>query len=121
LTDLRFSPEEETFREETRSFLRAKLPARISEKVRTGKRLTRQGRIWRNGTPSFRSAGGWQPIGQRNMGRAGWTVAQAAILDVETAVAYAHMSVKHLQPFADHLNFEVTKMVTPKGVQRSFL
>ncbi|MEZ5654525.1 MAG: hypothetical protein R3E04_01340 [Sphingobium sp.] len=38
--DLSFSPEGEAFREEVQTFLREKLPRRLSEKVKTGKRLT---------------------------------------------------------------------------------
>ena len=39
--DLSFSPEEEAFREEVRGFLTAKLPQRLSDKVRAGKRLAK--------------------------------------------------------------------------------
>ena len=37
--DLNFTPEEEAFRSEVRAFLAAKLPVRLSEKVRSGKIL----------------------------------------------------------------------------------
>src|SRR3546814_16252092 len=40
--DLDFTMEEEQFRAEVRAFLKAKLPARIADKVRTGKRLTKK-------------------------------------------------------------------------------
>lgn len=39
--DLRFTSEEEAFREEVRTFLKEKLPPRIANKVRTGKRLAK--------------------------------------------------------------------------------
>ncbi|MGL1627106.1 acyl-CoA dehydrogenase family protein, partial [Vibrio parahaemolyticus] len=39
--DLSFSPEDEAFRQEVRAFLKEKLPARLSDKIRTGKRLTK--------------------------------------------------------------------------------
>src|SRR3546814_18168041 len=40
--DLDFTMEEEQFRAEVRAFLKAKLPARIADKVRTGKRLIKK-------------------------------------------------------------------------------
>src|SRR5260370_20940555 len=39
--DLNFTPEEEGFRQSVARFLQAKLPQRLSDKVRNGKRLTR--------------------------------------------------------------------------------
>src|SRR5258706_14659598 len=39
--DLNFTPEEEAFRTEVRTFLAEKLPASLSDKVRTGKHLSK--------------------------------------------------------------------------------
>ena len=39
--NLSFTPEEEAFRTEVREFLKNKLPARLADKVRTQKHLTR--------------------------------------------------------------------------------
>ena len=39
--DLEFTPEEEAFRSEVRTFLAEKLPASLAEKVRTGKHLSK--------------------------------------------------------------------------------
>lgn len=85
--DLRFTAEEEQFREEVRSFLREKLPARIADKVRTNKRLTRQDRAdWH----AILNERGWYANHwPREYGGAGWSVAQAAIFDVETSRAHA--------------------------------
>ena len=38
--NLEYTPEEEAFREEVRAFLKEKMPARLSNKVRDGKHLT---------------------------------------------------------------------------------
>jgi hypothetical protein len=64
--DLNFNsrPEEEAFRAEVRAFLNDKLPARLSEKVRSGKRLTKADR--KSGTPSSTSAAGWPTTGPSN-------------------------------------------------------
>jgi alkylation response protein AidB-like acyl-CoA dehydrogenase len=82
--DLSYSPEEEAFRTEVRAFLRDNLPARLSEKVRAGKRLTKAD------TDAILNARGWLanhwPV---EHGGPGWTVAQRAIFDEETALAHA--------------------------------
>ncbi|MGR4889423.1 acyl-CoA dehydrogenase family protein [Sphingopyxis sp. LARHCG72] len=85
--DLQFSREDETFREEVRAFLRDHLPPRLSEKVRTGKRLTKQdmeewhailnGRGW--------LANHWPA----EYGGTGWSVTQKYIFEVEVALANA--------------------------------
>jgi alkylation response protein AidB-like acyl-CoA dehydrogenase len=85
--DLSYSPEEEAFRTEVRAFLRDNLPARLSEKVRAGKRLTKADtEEWH----AILNARGWLanhwPV---EHGGPGWTVAQRAIFDEETALAHA--------------------------------
>ncbi|CAN5405355.1 acyl-CoA dehydrogenase family protein [soil metagenome] len=85
--DLAFTPEEDAFRAEVRGFLREKLPDRISDKVRTGKRLTKQDHeAWH----AILNERGWLathwPV---QYGGPGWNVAQAYIFDVETALAHA--------------------------------
>lgn len=85
--DLQFSREDETFREEVRAFLQDNLPPRLSEKVRTGKRLTKQdmeewhailnGRGW--------LANHWPA----EYGGTGWSVTQKYIFEVEVALANA--------------------------------
>jgi alkylation response protein AidB-like acyl-CoA dehydrogenase len=85
--DLRFTPEEEAFRAEVRTFLREKLPARIADKVRTGKRLTKQDlEEWH----AILNARGWfAHHWPKDHGGPGWSVAQAHIFDIETALAHA--------------------------------
>ncbi|KAK0351221.1 hypothetical protein LTR94_025829, partial [Friedmanniomyces endolithicus] len=87
LMDLRFTPEEEEFRQEVRNFLKEKLPARISEKVRTGKRLTKQDmQDWH----SILNERGWfANHWPKEYGGPGWSVAQSHIFDLETALAHA--------------------------------
>ena len=85
--DLRFTPEEEAFRAEVKAFLREKLPGRIADKVRTGKRLTKADlEEWH----AIVNARGWLtnhwPV---DFGGPGWSVVQANIFDVETALAHA--------------------------------
>ena len=84
--DLRFTAEEEAFRQEVRTFLKEKLPKRISEKVRAGQRLTkRDHEEWH----AILHAQGWLathwPV---EYGGPGWSVAQSFIFDVETALAH---------------------------------
>lgn len=85
--DLCFTPEEEAFREEVRTFLAEKLPARTAEKVRTGRRLTKQDHEEWHAILNERGwlANHW-PV---EYGGPGWTTAQSHIFDVETALAHA--------------------------------
>lgn len=85
--DLSFSPEDETFREEVRSFLGEALPARISEKVRNGRRLSKADmEVWH----AVLARRGWfAPHWPVDWGGTGWTVAQRFIFEVEIALAHA--------------------------------
>ena len=89
--DLRFTPQEEAFRAEVRTFLHNKLPVRIADKVRTGKRLTKQDmEAWH----AILNARGWLANHwPREHGGTGWSVAERAIFDVETALAHAPRTV----------------------------
>ncbi|MDB5737551.1 MAG: acyl-CoA dehydrogenase [Sphingomonas bacterium] len=85
--DLNFTAQEEAFREEVRAFLRDKLPARLAEKVRTGKRLTKADmEAWH----TILNDRGWLanhwPV---EYGGPGWSVVQRYIFEVETALAHA--------------------------------
>jgi alkylation response protein AidB-like acyl-CoA dehydrogenase len=85
--DLSFTADEELFRQDVRSFLRDKLPGRLSGKVRTGKRLTRADyQEWH----AILNARGWLanhwPV---EWGGTGWSVVQRHIFEVEAALAYA--------------------------------
>tara|TARA_R110000782_G_scaffold117364_4_gene207783 strand:+ start:102879 stop:104075 length:1197 start_codon:yes stop_codon:yes gene_type:complete len=85
--DLRFTPEEEAFREEVRAFLREKLPGRIAAKARTGKRMTKADHEeWH----AILNARGWLANHwPTQYGGPGWSVAQAYIFEVEAALAHA--------------------------------
>ena len=85
--DLSFSAEEEEFRAEVQAFLRDNLPRRLSDKVRTGKRLTKADmQEWH----AILNRRGWfanhWPV---EYGGPGWSVAQGAIFDQESALAHA--------------------------------
>ena len=85
--DLRFTPQEQAFRAEIRSFLQEKLPNELSQKVRTGQALTKPDmERWH----SILNAQGWLattwPVAQ---GGTGWTPVQRHIFDEECCLAYA--------------------------------
>jgi alkylation response protein AidB-like acyl-CoA dehydrogenase len=85
--DLRFTPEEEGFREQVRDFLARKLPARLSDKVKSALRLDRADMAqWH----SILSEQGWLashwPV---EHGGPGWSAVQRFIFDTECALAHA--------------------------------
>ena len=85
--DLRFTPEEEAFRAEVRGFVAEKLPRRLSDKVRLGRRLEKADmEEWH----AILNARGWLanhwPV---EWGGCNWTVVQKFIFEVETAMAHA--------------------------------
>ncbi|MBB36033.1 MAG: pimeloyl-CoA dehydrogenase large subunit [Hirschia sp.] len=85
--NLDFTKAEEDFRAEVRDFLKEKLPKRISEKVRTGQRLTKADyEEWH----AILNERGWLATHwPKQYGGTGWSVAQAYIFDLETALAHA--------------------------------
>ena len=85
--DLSFTPEQEAFREEVRAFLRDKLPARIADKVRTGKDLNKADmEEWH----AILNARGWLATHwPKQYGGAGWDVVQSSIFEQEAALAHA--------------------------------
>lgn len=85
--DLNFTDEQKAFREEVRSFLAEKLPSRLSEKVRTGKRLTKADHVQWNAVLNAR---GWlAPNWPQEHGGAGWDAIQRHIFEEEAAAAHA--------------------------------
>jgi hypothetical protein len=85
--DLSFTPAEEAFREEVRAFLRDKLPARLSSKVREGKKLSKADlEQWH----AILHARGWLanhwPV---EHGGTGWSVVERFIFEDEAALAHA--------------------------------
>ncbi len=85
--DLNFTPEDEAFREEVRSFLKEKLPARLSDKVRQGQRLTKQDmEEWH----AILNEKGWLANHwPEEWGGTGWSVIQRFIFETEVAMAHA--------------------------------
>jgi hypothetical protein len=85
--DLRFTPEQEAFRAEVRTFLAEKLPARIANTVRSGRRLSRADMAeWH----SILNARGWLANHwPREWGGPGWDVVQKFIFEHECALANA--------------------------------
>ncbi|KQR81415.1 acyl-CoA dehydrogenase family protein [Sphingomonas sp. Leaf343] len=85
--DLSFTPDEEAFRDEVRSFLKEKLPARLSNKVAHGLSLTREDMVeWH----AVLNARGWLASHwPEQYGGPGWTVVQRSIFEDEIARANA--------------------------------
>jgi hypothetical protein len=85
--DLRFTPEQEAFRAEVRTFLAEKLPARLADKVRSGKRLSRDDMAQWHALLNERGwlANHWP----REWGGPGWDVVQKFIFENECALAHA--------------------------------
>ncbi len=85
--NLEYTPEEEAFREEVRTFLKEKLPARLSNKVREGKNLSKADmEEWH----AILNEKGWlAPHWPEKYGGTGWSVMQKFIFETETAMAHA--------------------------------
>ncbi|WP_226018814.1 acyl-CoA dehydrogenase family protein [Novosphingobium sp. FKTRR1] len=85
--DLSFSPEDEAFRQEVRAFLKDKLPKRLADKIRTGKRLTKADHEeWH----AILNERGWLASHwPKEWGGTGWSVTQGFIFDLETSIAHA--------------------------------
>ncbi len=85
--NLEYTPEEEAFREEVRAFLKEKLPARLSTKVREGKNLTKADmEEWH----AILNEKGWlAPHWPEKYGGTNWSVMQKFIFETETATAHA--------------------------------
>jgi alkylation response protein AidB-like acyl-CoA dehydrogenase len=85
--DLSYSPEETAFRDEVRAFLSEKLPAEMSDKVRAGKELGKEGHDkWH----SILNEQGWlAPNWPREYGGAEWNAVQRHIFEEECALASA--------------------------------
>lgn len=89
--DLSFTPDERTFREEVRAFLREKVPAELTDKVREGRHLSKadHGR-WH----AILNARGWLANHwPREWGGTGWSAVQKFIFDNECALAHCPRTV----------------------------
>lgn len=85
--DLSFSPEENAFRDEVKTFLSEKLPKRLSDKVRKGQRLTKADQEeWH----AILNAKGWLAPGwPKAFGGADWKAVQKHIFEEEACLAGA--------------------------------
>ncbi len=85
--DLAFTPEEQAFREEVRTWVRANLPAHISHKVNNALRLTREDM---QGWAKILGKKGWLAFGwPKQFGGPGWTAVQKHLFEEECALAGA--------------------------------
>ncbi len=85
--DLSFTPEEEAFREDVRTFLAEKLPQDIAEKVKTGKTLTKDDHErWQR---ILEERHWYATTWPKEAGGPGWTPVERHIFDEETAMAHA--------------------------------
>jgi alkylation response protein AidB-like acyl-CoA dehydrogenase len=85
--DLTFSPEEQAFREEVRTFVRENLPASLRHKVVNSQRLTREDHVTWQRTLHERGWGG--PGWPKEHGGPGWNAVQQYIFEEECAAAGA--------------------------------
>ena len=85
--DLNFTPEEDAFRAEVRAFLADKLPARLAEKVRTGRHLSKADmEAWH----AILNERGWLANHwPKQYGGPGWNAVQKFIFENECALAHA--------------------------------
>ncbi len=85
--DLNYTPEEQTFREDVRTFFRDKLPKRLSDKMKQGKRLTKaDSEEWH---AILNEAGYLNAHWPSNFGGKDWNAIQRDIFDVEANIAGA--------------------------------
>ena len=85
--DLNYTPEEQTFREEVRTFFRDKLPKRLSDKMKQGKRLTKEDQEeWH---AILNEAGYLNAHWPSKFGGKDWNTIQRDIFDVEGNIAGA--------------------------------
>jgi alkylation response protein AidB-like acyl-CoA dehydrogenase len=85
--ELTFTPEEQAFRDQVRAFLAEKLPVRLSDKVRTGKHLSKADmEEWH----AILNAQGWLANHwPKQYGGPGWNAVQKFIFENECALAHA--------------------------------
>jgi alkylation response protein AidB-like acyl-CoA dehydrogenase len=113
--DLNFTPEETSFREDVRSFLRANLPADIREKVLGKRHLERDDYVRWQKALCDRGWGG--PSWPVEFGGTGWNGVQQYIFEEEAALAGAPRTV----PFGPKMVAPVLMRFGSPEQQRRFL
>ncbi|MGY6633434.1 MAG: acyl-CoA dehydrogenase family protein [Alkalilacustris sp.] len=113
--ELALTPAEQAFRDELRSFLADRLPARLSDKVRLGKRLAKADYEEWHAILHARGwlAGNWP----KAFGGCGWSAVERHIFEEETTGAYAPRIV----PFGVMMLGPVLQQFGSKAQQEHFL
>lgn len=89
--DLQLSPVNHAFREDVRDFLRLKLSARLSAKVKNQKRLTKADyEEWHS---ALNERGWLAATWLKEWGGAGWTFIQRYIFEIEASAAFAPRTI----------------------------
>ncbi|EEX08313.1 acyl-CoA dehydrogenase family protein [Ruegeria lacuscaerulensis ITI-1157] len=113
--DLNYTDEEKAFRDEVRAFLAEKLPKEISDKIRAGRNIGKEGYQWWHATLNER---GWLNFNwPKEFGGAEWNAVQRHIFEEECAAAYAPRIV----PFGLSMLGPVLQKFGSKAQQDFFL
>ncbi|WP_170581883.1 acyl-CoA dehydrogenase family protein [Ruegeria arenilitoris] len=113
--DLNYTDEEKAFRDEVRAFLAEKLPKEISDKIRAGRNIGKEGYEWWHATLNER---GWLNFNwPKEFGGAEWNAVQRHIFEEECAAAYAPRIV----PFGLSMLGPVLQKFGSKEQQEYFL
>ncbi|GAB4537684.1 MAG: acyl-CoA dehydrogenase family protein [Ruegeria sp.] len=113
--DLNYTDEEKAFRDEVRGFLAEKLPKEISDKIRAGRNIGKEGYEWWHATLNER---GWLNFNwPKEFGGAEWNAVQRHIFEEECAAAYAPRIV----PFGLSMLGPVLQKFGSKAQQDYFL
>ncbi|WP_170339772.1 acyl-CoA dehydrogenase family protein [Ruegeria arenilitoris] len=113
--DLNYTDEEKAFRDEVRAFLAEKLPKEISDKIRAGRNIGKEGYEWWHATLNER---GWLNFNwPKEFGGAEWNAVQRHIFEEECAAAFAPRIV----PFGLSMLGPVLQKFGSKEQQEYFL
>nr|WP_174821220.1 acyl-CoA dehydrogenase family protein [Ruegeria arenilitoris] len=112
---MNYTDEEKAFRDEVRAFLAEKLPKEISDKIRAGRNIGKEGYGWWHATLNER---GWLNFNwPKEFGGAEWNAVQRHIFEEECAAAYAPRIV----PFGLSMLGPVLQKFGSKAQQEYFL
>nr|WP_217358108.1 acyl-CoA dehydrogenase family protein [Ruegeria arenilitoris] len=112
---MNYTDEEKAFRDEVRAFLAEKLPKEISDKIRAGRNIGKEGYEWWHATLNERD---WLNFNwPKEFGGAEWNAVQRHIFEEECAAAYAPRIV----PFGLSMLGPVLQKFGSKAQQEYFL